>query len=383
MDMSDGLADLRRRIDELDVEIERAFIERMGTARRIGEIKAESGRATLDPNRERDVLNAVRRRAPEELAEHAAHLFRQMMMMSRAYQDATRPKGSGLAQKIREATDATAKIFPKEATVACQGVEGAYSQIACRRLFAYPDIRYCASFEDVVLAVESGECRYGVLPIENSSYGSVVDVYDLMKRYEFFIVRALKLRIQHDLLAKPGTKLEDIREVFSHGQAIGQCGRFLRARPEIKVSPCANTAVAAKMVAESEDIAAAAISSRECAQLYGLETLSSEISDSDSNYTRFICISKELEIYPGACRTSMMTELEHRPGSLAELLSKFALFGMNMTKIESRPIPGRDFEFKFYFEIEAPVYSDDLMTLLDDLSSNTESFKYLGSYIEH
>jgi chorismate mutase/prephenate dehydratase len=195
-------------------------------------------------------------------------------------------------------------------------------------------------------------------------------------------VRALKLRISHQLLAKPGVTLGEIKQIYSHEQAIGQCGDFLRAHPEITVTSCANTAMAAMLVAQSQRQDVAAISSKECASLYGLKSLSSTISDSEFNYTRFICIAREMEIYPGASRMSMMMELPHHPGALNELLSKFAMLGLNLTKMESRPILGSDFEFKFYFDLEASVHSEGVLALLSELEAENCTFEFLGSYAD-
>ena len=254
--------------------------------------------------------------------------------------------------------------------------------MACDRLFSLPSIIYFRHFEGVFQAVQSGLCQYGILPIENSSYGSVIKVYDLMKRFDFHIAKSIKLLISHALLAKPGIKPDAIREIFSHEQAIGQCSEFLREHKEIKVTVCENTAEAAKMVSESARPDVAAISSKNCTELYGLALLSDSIQNSEVNYTRFICISKGLEIYPGADKISLMITLPHRPGSLYTTLAKFSALGLNLTKLESRPISGKDFEFMFYFDFEASLYSDDVIKLLSDLEASPDQFEFLGSYSE-
>ena len=229
-------------------------------------------------------------------------------------------------------------------------------------------------------AVEQGLCEYGILPIENSTYGTVNEVYDLMKNYRFHIVRSIKLKVDHSLLVLPGTELSDIKEIFSHEQAIGQCSEFLKAHPEIKVTVCGNTAAAAKLLRESGRHAS--ISSANCANLYGLKKLDTRVQNTDGNFTRFICISKKAMIFPGADRISLMLSLPHRPGALYSLISKFSVLGLNLTKLESRPIAGSDFEFMFYFDIEASVYSPAVLALLDELSRGPEQFVFLGSYSE-
>ena len=218
--------------------------------------------------------------------------------------------------------------------------------------------------------------------MENSTAGSVNAVYDLMMHHNFRIVRSIRLKVDHNLLVKPGTRREDIREIYSHQQAISQCSAFLAQLPNAKVIPCENPAAAAKMGASSDRNDLAALSSRACMKLYGLECLQSSVQDQDNNYTRFVCISKNLEIYPGADRTSIMAVLPHEPGSLYKLLSRFYALGINLNKLESRPIPGRDFEFMFYFDLETSVYSPRFLQLMGELPSLCEEFSYLGSYSE-
>jgi chorismate mutase/prephenate dehydratase len=266
--------------------------------------------------------------------------------------------------------------------VACQGVEGAYSQIACEKIFKSPSIMYFKNFDGVFNAIEQGLCKYGILPIENSTAGSVNKVYDLMIKHNFSIVRTFRLKIDHNLLAKPGTKLSDIRTIYSHEQALNQCSEFLSTLPGVKVIPVENTAVAAQMVSNSTDNTIAALSSRACATLYGLSTLASSVQDKDNNRTRFICISKELEIYPGADRTSVMMVLPHRPGSLYSVMARLNTLGINLTKLESRPLPDREFEFMFYFDLEISIYSEEFIELICELDEFCEEFKYLGSYSE-
>ena len=230
-------------------------------------------------------------------------------------------------------------------------------------------------------AVEKGLCRYGVLPIENSSAGSVTEVYDLMKGRDFSIVRGTRLHIEHALLTR-GAKLGQIREVISHEQAVRQCAPFLKAHPEIRVTLCANTAVAAQTVANSGRDDLAAIASPACAEIYGLTALPDSIQASDNNHTRFIVISKKPEIYPGANRISLMLTLPHVAGSLYRMIARFSALEMNLLKIESRPIPGRDFEFMFYFDVEASCANPEVLSLLAELESTVSQFAFLGNYAE-
>ncbi len=376
------LNELRVRIDEINHRMLQLFTERMNVSMEIAQYKLENGLPVLDKGRERAILNRMALEAGEPFEDYAQVLFRTLFELSRSYQSSVITGENALADRIKAALDNTPPLFPRRAVVACQGVEGAYSQQACDKLFPHAEIVYVQSFEGVFQAVEKGLCRYGVLPIENSSFGSVGAVYDLMKRHKFSIVRGTRLHIAHTLLGKKGVPLKGIREVFSHEQAIGQCGEFLKAHPDIKVTVCANTAMAAKMVAESQRDDVAAISSRQCAELYGLEILMEGIQDNDSNFTRFICISRELEIYPGASKISLMMTLPHSPGSLSGLLSRFSMLGINLTKLESRPIPGKEFEFMFYFDLEASVCAQPVLKLLCELQNNPETFVFLGNYID-
>jgi chorismate mutase/prephenate dehydratase len=285
-------------------------------------------------------------------------------------------------RRITNAIEHTPKLFPQNAVIACQGIEGAYSQLACEKLFNLPSIMYCNTFDSVFAAIDSGLCRYGVLPLENSTAGSINRIYDLMMKYHFSIVRSVRLKVDHNLLAKKGASLKEIKEIFSHEQAITQCAGFLKTLSGVKITACENTAVAAKLVAESQSNRVAALSSRGCADLYGLVCLQDSVQDQGNNYTRFICISKELEIYPGADKTSIMMALPHKPGSLYRILSRFYALGINLIKLESRPIPDRDFEFMFYFDLDTPVYSPQFVQLISELNGVCEEFRYLGSYSE-
>ena len=348
----------------------------------IGRYKREHNLPVLDSERERSLLNKVAEQAGEENEQGVRALYHLLIDHSRMRQEMDGHPGSPLGQQIREIVAAMPAIFPEKAMIACQGVEGAYSQLACEKMIRYPSILYCRTFENVFGAIESGLCQYGILPIENSLAGSVNSVYDLMIRHHCYIVRSVRIKIDHTLLALPGTRMDEIREIYSHEQAIQQCSAFLSRHKEWHVNVCTNTAAAARMVAESGRRDAAAISSGHCAALYGLECLSSDIQNHSNNHTRFICISKKPEIYPGADHTSLMLVLPNHPGSLYQLLSRFNALDINLIKLESRPLPGRDFEFMFYFDLEASVGSPTFSRLIEELDITLNQFSYLGSYSE-
>lgn len=380
--MDSRTGELRARIDEIDGKMLELFSSRMEAAAEIAACKKESGVPVLDPKREREKIAAVLESSPEEIRDYTPRLYSLLMELSRSYQQRLIGADTELTAKISAAIEKTPRLFPEYAVVACQGVEGANSQLACDKLFKNANIMYFSTFDAVFTAIEKGLCRYGVIPVENSTAGSVNSVYDLMMHHNFSIVRSIRLKVDHNLLANPGAELSDIKEIYSHEQAISQCAGFLHTLSGVKVVPCENTAAAAKMVSESGRRDIAALSSRQCMKYYGLECLRDSVQDSANNYTRFICISKELEIYPGADKTSLMVTLPHEPGSLYKLLSRFYAFGINLNKLESRPLPNREFEFMFYFDLDASVYSPDFLQLIGELPGACESFTYLGSYNE-
>lgn len=372
------LKDYRAQIDAVDDEIVRLFQERMDIAANIAAFKKENGLPILQTAREREKLADVTGKAREDMQSYLRVLYSLLFELSRTYQE----KGTRtpLYDKIENAIENTPRLFPRSATVACQGVEGAYSQLACEKLFVTPSIQYFRNFEGVFSAIEAGFCRYGILPIENSTAGSVNRVYDLMIEHNFSIVRSTRLKIDHCLLAKPDHT--QIKEIFSHEQAINQCAGFLKSLGNVKITCCENTAVAAQTVALSDRKDVAALSSRMCAELYGLKVVQSSVQDEGNNHTRFLCISKDTEIYPGADKTSVMMILPHKPGALYKVLARLYALGINLLKLESRPLPDRDFEFMFYLDLETSVYSEEFVQLMCEIGSICEEFKYLGSYTE-
>ena len=377
-----AIEELRKEIDRIDSEMVRLYAKRMETARKIGQYKREHRLPVTDTQRERELLNRVGEEAGAENGNGVRALFGFLMAQSRTSQMLDGKKQSELGALIRRSLEETPQLFPEKATVACQGVEGAYSQQACEKIFHSPSIMYCRTFENVFSAIESGLCTYGILPIENSLAGSVTSVYDQLISRKCYIVRSARVKIDHTLLAPSGAGMEDIREIWSHEQAIQQCSGFLAQNKQWRINICGNTAAAAQMVAESGRKDVAAISSAQCAPLYGLEVLKDGIQNNGNNHTRFICISRKPEIYPGADHTSLMLALPNRPGALYQLLGRFYAQGINLTKLESRPVPGRDFEFMFCFDIDASVYSPSFARLIEELDVTLEQCAYLGSYSE-
>ena len=376
------LTEIRENINRVDDQLVKLFVERMELASQVAAYKKEHNMPIYVPAREREILKKVAEMAGPELGSYTRLLYTHIMELSRSHQSKQNQTTNDLAHQITHAIEHTPRLFPQDPMVACQGVEGAYSQIACEKIFRNPFIMYFKNFDGVFTAIEKGLCQYGILPIENSTAGSVNKVYDLMVEHNFSIVRTFRLKVDHNLLVKPGTKLSDIKTIYSHEQALNQSSQFLQSLPGVTAVAVANTAVAAEMVSKSDRNDVACLSSRSCAELYGLQCLRSSVQDTGNNHTRFICIAKNLEIYPGSDRTSIMMILPHKPGSLYKLLARLYTLGINVTKLESRPLPDRDFEFMFYFDLETSIYSEEFIQLMCELDDLCEEFKYLGSYRE-
>ena len=372
----------REEIDEIDRQLVQLFKRRMHLAGDALKAKLGAGLPVLDPAREREIMARVAREAGPEMENEARIVFSTLFSLSRAKQN-SELHGGGFAAELEKSMK-QGFALPSSATVACPGVEGGYSQQAACRMVKFPSIFYFKSFEDVFAAVEGGMCDCGVLPVENSKAGSVTGVYDLMAHHSFRIVKAVKLRIRHALLGVGGASIDGIEEVVSHPHALAQCTGLFAAHPGFRSLPASNTAVAAKELAASGRKDVAVIASRECAALYGLKVLAEDVSDVRSNFTRFICISKSQGISPSAGKISLMMSLGHRPGALADVLMRFAAADINLTKLESRPVEGSDFEFRFIFELEASLGDGRTAALLDGLACDPdiEHFTFLGAYEE-
>lgn len=375
------LEEIRPQIDQVDDQLAALIRKRFELVEEVAAIKKNQNIPVADSSRERDIINRLSQNDNEEMRGYLKIFFHTLFDLSRSHQLRTIHTDSKTAEVMAAALKETPQMFPKNAVVACQGAEGANSTQASEKFFSHPSIMYFNTFEGVFSAVDKGMCQYGILPIENNLHGSVTEIYDLMHQYRFFIAKSLKLKINHVLLAKPGTKLSDIKKIYSHEQALAQCGNFLKSL-KATVEPCENTAMAAKHVASTTEKGVAAISSAYCADLYNLEVIQEGIQNSDNNYTKFICISKKPEIYPGSNKISIMVILSHRPGALYHFMSKFAAYDVNLTKIESRPIPDSDFDFSFFFDFEVSVYDDSLASLFAQLEDSTKQFAFLGCYTE-
>lgn len=371
-----NLNQARQEIDKIDTELQRLINRRMELSKEIAKIKFQNNIPVLDHEREQQILERIARSNPEN-ADAMKLLFAGIMDISRALQYECMPAHSAILNQIQNAQ----KELPKSPKVACQGVSASYSDFAARAMLPDAQIDFYNGFEDVFKAVSQDKAQLGVVPVENSSAGSVNEVYDLLIKHRFYIVCAVKLHINHCLLGTSGADIEDIKYVYSHPQALLQCSNFLSAMNLQPVSYF-NTAGAAKMVAQEKDKTIAAIASEDTARQYGLDVLAKNIQNAQNNSTRFIAVSKKLIIPENADKISLTFSLAHKTGSLYRALSRFAANGLNLTKIESRPIADKNFEYYFYLDFQGNVSNDRTCALLNSLSQEFPLFSFLGNYTE-
>lgn len=375
------LSEIRKEIDAVDDEITALYAKRMELIKEVGESKAHTKKAVNDSERENAVLYRLASKVNDDIKFYLKELYSTVFYTSKAYQSTLIGAESPTIEKLRNLISEEFPAMPVSASVACQGIKGANSGTAAKKIFPISDITYFKTFDGVFTAVDKGLCEFGILPIENSTAGSVSEVYDLMRKHNFHIVRSARVKIDHCLATVPGAELKDIKTVISHPQALSQCAEYLKKLGVVTVV-AENTAVAAKSVAETGDKTVAALCSPDCADIYGLNKLEKRVQDNASNYTRFICIAKDLKVFKGADRISIMTSLSHEPGSLNRILSRFSALGLNLTKIESRPITNADFEFMFYFDFEGDVRDHAVENVIAELENGSDKFVFLGSYKE-
>lgn len=382
------LTELRRQIDEIDEAMVALLCRRMDCSAAVAAYKAEHGLPVLNAGREAEVLREaaeqVRRERPHAAGypEAAQLVFATMMDTSRALQHRRMGAGNALRQEIVAARQRP--LCTEQTRVACAGCAGAFAHEAARAMFPFcrEDGReplFVASFAEVFAAVEDGRADYGVVPVENSSTGSVNEVFDLILAHRFSIVSAAVVKVHHCLMALPGA--QHITDVYSHHQALSQCGEYIVSQG-LHAHAYANTAMAAEMVARSGDPTIGAIASEQAAGLYGLQILERDIQSVPHNCTRFIAISGRAVIPPEAGKISLIFSIPHETGSLYRTLSRFAIEGLNLTKIESRPMRTGDFEYAFYLDFEGSVARENTLELLCALSEEMPQFTFLGNYTE-
>ena len=374
---------LRGNIDEIDHQIVHLFERRMAVTRAVGEYKQEIGMPVLDAARERDVIaKKLNMLTNQELQADVVLLYETIMGISRRQQRSLVAEGQENANFTKIITDiANAREPVPRPRVVYQGEPGAYSEVASIRFFG-DDVgaKGLEQFEDVFLALKNGEADYGVLPIENSSTGAIRQIFDLMTQYDCFVVGETTVAVQHCLMALPGASLDTIRSVYSHEQGLFQCEQYLNRHPEWNQVPQADTAGSANMVAKSGDITKGAICSKRSAELYGLEILAENINSNDNNTTRFVVVSPKMELREGRDKVSTCFCVPHQSGSLHEILTIFAVHGLTMVRLESRPIQGRSWEYMFFLEFTGDVTRKDMEGVFRELTQSAEQVRVLGNF---
>lgn len=374
---------LRGSIDEIDQQIVHLFERRMAVTKQVGEYKREIGMPVLDSVREREViaqkLNMLTNR---ELQADVVLLYESIMGISRRQQRSLVSEGQENKDFSKIMGDIQRAGKPIEnPRVVYQGEPGAYSEMAAIDFFG-ADIGAVGmeQFEDVFLALKDGRADYGVVPIENSSTGAIRQIYDLMTQYDCFVVGETTVAIRHCLMALPGVKLEEIKSVYSHEQGLFQCERYLNSHPEWSRVPQADTAGSANMVSQSGDRTKAAICSKRAAEIYGLEILQEDINSNDNNTTRFVVISTCMELRPDRDKVSTCFCVPHQSGSLHEILTIFAVHGLNMVRLESRPVQGRSWEYMFFLEFTGDITAPEMDGVFRELTQSSDNFRVLGNF---
>lgn len=373
------LQEIREKLDRIDREIVSLFEERMKVVGDVAEFKITTGKQVYDGEREQQKIEDVTGMVEDSFRKQAVReLFTQMMTISRRQQYRLLAE-HGLT--VKNDFQPVKSLPMDQVRVVYQGVEGAYTHEAALQYFGTAgEIYHVQSWEDVMKAVAEGEADYGVLPIENSSAGAVIDNYDLLIKYQNYIVAETFLTVNHALLGLPGASTENIETVFSHPQALMQCSQYLNSNRQWKQISLENTAVAAKKVVEEGDLSQAAVASEIAGRIYGLKVLKSSINHNKNNTTRFIILSRNPVYREDAQKVSISFELPHKSGTLYNMLSNFIYNGVNMRMIESRPIPGRNWEYRFFVDIEGNLSDCAVQNALKGISEEGLNMRVLGNY---
>jgi len=370
------LNELRRDIDNIDSQMLELFEKRMKLCKNVALYKKENNLPIFQSERENKIIERVKEKTKNPaLKNGTATLFTSIMDISKYLQQ----------QEIMQNEIYTKFIAVEDLSdakkIGCQGTSGANSETASIMIFGDKPIKFYQTFEDVFRAVENSEVDYGIIPVQNSTAGSVTPAYDLMRKYDFHIACSVCVEITNCLAVKNNIKISDIECVYSHPQALSQCSDFLE-KNNLKSQQYGNTATAAKFVSESNENIAV-ICSEDCALNLGLKILAKGISNFVPNYTKFICISKDFKVLPDADTISVILNIPNTPGSLYRLLAKFNTGGMNLDRIESRPIKNGSFDVMFYLNFKGNIHNKDVQTLINGLKSELEYFKLLGAYKDY
>lgn len=373
------LKEIREEINEIDEQLVELFKRRMNCAKDVGNYKKANNIPILNQAREQEILDEMLSRGGE-YGYAAQLLFSNIMELSRALQHNIVGSGKEMKELIENAV--SDMPYNKNTRVACQGIAGANNHEATLKIFPDCEPQFCKSFKDVFMAIENGKSDYGVLPVENSSAGSVSDVYDLILKHRFYIVKSIDMPIHYYLASIPQANIEDIEEVWSHPQALSQCSNKINAN-NYKTMPSANTAIAARDIANSKRINLATVCNESAVKEYGLKILAENYENRSDNTTRFIVISKKLYIPENAEKISLCFGLPNVTGTLYSVLCRFSSIGLNLTKIESRTMANKPFEYLFYLDFTGNVKNENVTNLLCALSTELPEFSFLGNYNEN
>ena len=383
------LEELREEIDSIDKQMVALFEKRIEAVLNVAKYKMKNSMPILNAEREKQVIEKnIANLNNKKFSSATEDFFKAVMSISRNLEahkmfDSNEEKKESsldkLDYKLKE--DIRIEAENSKINVGFQGVSGSFSEEALFNYFG-SEINTCSfnQFEEVFKALKEGKIKYGILPVENSSTGSISEVYDLLRKYGLYIVGEKCIKISQHLVGIKGTKLEDIEEVYSHPQAFQQSSIFFKDYPQWKLIPYYNTAISAKMVADTNSKSIAAVASEKAAKLYNLDIIKKNINYNNSNYTRFIIIGKELEIEKNADKISIVISVPHKPGSLYSILRDFSENNLNMLMIESRPIEGKTWEYFFYIDFEGKITESFIKDAVIGIEQKSSYFNLLGNY---
>lgn len=373
--MKEKLHSIRDRLDDIDKRIIKALAQRQQVVKEVAELKLTNNSGIRDLEREEKLLSKIRDFANEEGLDryYAEHLFREIITNSVRYQ-------------THSLVDLQNKNGQRHIRVSYQGTDGAYSHLAAMRHFEerHKQIDYYGydTFQEAAQALKDERVDYAMLPIENTTAGSINDIYDILGVSNLHIVGEEIIKIVHCLLAVEPLEVNKVRRILSHPKAIEQCTHFLSRLPRCTVESYLDTAISAQRVLEDGDLSQAAIAGAHAADLYGLHIIAHDIANQQENYTRFVVVSrKAIELDPQfPSKTSLMMVTSHQEGSLVECLNVFHRHGINVCKLESRPRMNEPFRYSFYVDIEANVFDSHTAVAIDELRKEAEEVKIFGSY---
>lgn len=372
------LKESREKIDRIDKQIAELFEQRMEIATDVAAYKRSTGKKVFDPVREESKIKALKELVNNEFNKTGIEdLFRQIISISRQYQYQVLGTENDINQTFRQVSSFDVNA---DTRVVCFGEHGAYTEQAMEEVFGKNITAINKdTFREVMETVADGEAKFGVLPIENTSTGGITDSYDLLLEYDVTIVAEHVVKVEQALMGIPGTKIGDIKTIYSHPQGIMQCSKFFEENPNILAKTYSSTSAAAKKVAEDGSKIQAAIASKRAAELFGLEVIREQLNYESNNYTRFIVISNQKVFLSNANKISLSFEIKHESGSLYNLLSNFYYNGLNLTKIESRPIENRNWEYRFFVDIEGNLNEPEVGNALASIGEFANKLTILGN----